>query len=78
MCIRDRPTPFTGMAFRALATSAIMKGDVNMDGAVDLLDVSLFVSLLTSGDFIPEADINCDGSVDLLDVAPFVSLLSGG
>jgi hypothetical protein len=55
----------------------ILVGDVNCDGAVDLLDVAPFVDLLTNGGFSEKADINGDGSVDLLDVTPFVELLSG-
>ena len=50
-------------------------GDVNQDGAVDLLDVEPFVELLSSEKFLLEADINKDGIVDLLDVGPFVDLL---
>ena len=56
----------------------VLLGDVNLDGAVDLLDVAPFVELLTNGRFQVEADINQDGEVDLLDVAPFVDLLTGG
>ena len=52
-------------------------GDVNQDGAIDLLDVAPFIALLTDGGFQVEADINEDNSVDLLDVAPFVELLTG-
>ena len=52
-------------------------GDINQDGAIDLLDVAPFVSALT-GTPVCEADINEDNAVDLLDVAPFVALLSGG
>ena len=37
-------------------------GDVNCDGAVDLLDVGPFVDLLTNGEFLSKADINQDGS----------------
>ena len=53
-------------------------GDVNQDGVVNLLDVSPFVDLVSTGGFLAEADVNCDGVVDLLDVAPFVQILSGG
>ena len=56
----------------------MLRGDVNRDGVVNLLDVQPFVELLTSGEFQLEADINLDGVVDLLDVAPFIDLLSGG
>ncbi len=52
-------------------------GDVNLDGQIDLLDVSPFVELLVSGEFQLEADINQDGDVDLLDVGPFVQLIGG-
>jgi hypothetical protein len=52
-------------------------GDVNEDGAVDLLDVGPFVDLLTNNEFVCQADINKDEMVDLLDVSPFIDLLSG-
>lgn len=54
----------------------IVTGDVNGDGTVNLLDVSPFVDLLTSGGFLSAADINGDGLVNLLDVQGFVELLS--
>lgn len=55
----------------------VLTGDVNCDFAVDLLDVTPFVELLSTGGFNDKADINGDGAVDLLDVTPFVNLLSG-
>ena len=55
----------------------VLLGDVNCDGVVDLLDVSPFVDLITSGEFSSKGDINQDGVVDLLDVGPFVALLTG-
>ncbi len=58
--------------------STVILGDVNMDGAVNLLDISPFIDLISSGGFQPEADINQDGQVNLLDIGPFVTILSGG
>ena len=55
----------------------VLVGDVNCDGEVNLLDVTPFVDLLTSGGYSNKADINGDGAVDLLDVTPFVDLLTG-
>ena len=52
-------------------------GDVNLDQAVTLLDVSPFIALLNSSEFQLEADMNLDGVVDLLDVSLFVDLLIG-
>ena len=57
-------------------SAGILLGDVNLDGNVDLLDVSPFVQLISNGGFQAEADINGDGTVDLLDVQPFVQILS--
>lgn len=53
----------------------VLKGDVNGDGVVDLLDVAPFVDAVLTGIYIPEADANCDGGVNLLDVSPFIALL---
>lgn len=70
----------TGIAVNGFQlTTPMMKsllGDVNCDGNVDLLDVSPFVQLITSGEFSTKADINGDGAVDLLDIGPFVELLT--
>ena len=52
-------------------------GDVNCDGAVNLLDVQPFVDMLSQGGFSAKADTNFDAKVDLLDVSGFVKLLSG-
>ena len=56
----------------------VLKGDVNCDGMVDLLDVAPFVDVISGGGpYNEKADVNCDGVNDLLDVQPFVALLSG-
>ena len=54
----------------------IQLGDVNQDGAVDFLDISPFISILSTDDFLEEADINQDGTVDFLDISPFITILS--
>ena len=55
----------------------VLRGDANLDGVVNLLDVAAFVDTISSGIYLPEADVNNDSSIDLFDVAPFVALLSG-
>ena len=52
----------------------LLLGDINLDRALNLLDVDPFISLLDNGEFQAEADINQDGSVNLLDVMLFVDL----
>ena len=51
-------------------------GDINCDGAVNLLDVAPFVDLLSNGGFSAKADFDASGTVNLLDVAPFIDALS--
>ena len=57
----------------------IIKGDVNMDGIINFLDISPFILALSSPGGAPaEADCNCDGIVNFLDIAPFINKLAGG
>ena len=51
-------------------------GDANLNGVVNFLDITPFISLLSSGTFLDQADINRDGVVNFLDISPFVSILS--
>ena len=63
---------------RHLGVELELKGDVNNDGSVNLLDVAPFVDVLTGVQpFDSKADVNCDGRVNLLDVHNFVLLLGG-
>ena len=55
----------------------ILLCDVNRDGAVNFLDISPFISVLSGGDFQAEADCNEDGSVNFLDISPFIVALAG-
>ena len=56
---------------------ALLKGDVNLDGGVNFLDISPFIGVLSEGGFQAQADINCDGEVNFLDISPFISILAG-
>lgn len=64
-------------ALRVALANGLRRGDINLDGSVDLLDVAPFVEILNLGVFQSEADINCDDAVDTTDIAPFVDLLAG-
>ena len=55
---------------------SVLLGDVNLDGEVNLLDVTPFINVIATGQFQAEADINQDGVVNLLDAGPFVELLT--
>jgi len=55
----------------------VLLGDVNLDEAVDFLDISPFILLLSTTGFLDEADINRDEEVNFLDISPFIRILSG-
>ena len=52
-------------------------GDINLDGQVNFLDISPFISVLTSGDFQAEADLNEDGLVNFLDIGLLILVFPG-
>ena len=45
---------------------------------VNFLDISPFISVLSSGEFQLEADVNQDGAVNFLDISLFIQALSNG
>jgi len=52
-------------------------GDVNQDGFITFLDISPFIGLLSSGEFLFEADMDQNGVVNFLDISPFIEALTG-
>lgn len=69
-------------ALASLWSSAMLElqidiGDVNQDGAINFLDVSPFISLLSDGGFSREADVDRNGVVNFLDISGFINLLAG-
>lgn len=56
---------------------ALLAGDLNLDGAVNFLDIAPFIAILTSGEFESQADFNQDGAVTFMDIAPFIAILTG-
>ena len=55
----------------------MLLGDVNLDGAVNFLDIAPFIGLLFANEFQAEADIDENGSVDFQDIPLFAAILSG-
>ena len=76
---------FTGVGFissTALVVTStppdtILLGDVDLDGAVNFLDIPAFITLLIAGDYQAEADINIDDIVDFADIPLFIDILVG-
>lgn len=79
--VSDEDIPGADLQFLQLVVNyevvdRFLLGDVNMDGAVNFLDINPFIGFLTSGTFNDEADCNGDGVVNFLDIAPFIGILS--
>ncbi len=53
-------------------------GDINLDGAINFLDIGPFIDLLATEEYRGEADFNLDGQVNFLDIAPFIQILGIG
>ena len=52
-----------------------LTGDVNFDGAVNILDIVLLVNMVLSNEFNPSADFNNDGVINILDVVVLVNII---
>ena len=56
--------------------SGFLLGDANQDGVVNFLDISPFITLLSSEDYLVEADTNQDGFLNFLDINPLINILA--
>ena len=56
----------------------VLRGDVNLDGMVNFLDIAPFILRLSEMENQAEADVNADGMVNFLDISPFIQALTNG
>lgn len=69
--------PASVSSFSLSAVSdAVLIGDVDQNGEINFLDITPFIALISSGEFLAEADIDESGMVDFLDIVPFIAILS--
>lgn len=53
------------------------KGDINLDGVVDVADVATVIDAMASGIYDSNYDVNGDGVVDVADIATIIDLMAG-
>ena len=56
-------------------TMAVLKGDVDLNGAVEFADIPAFIQVLIDQGNQPEADADCNGEVEFADIPAFINLL---
>ena len=55
----------------------VLRGDVNLDGAVTFGDIPAFIEVLSSGEYQNEADVDQSASISFADIPAFIAVLSG-
>lgn len=70
-----QPTINYSSAEIVVSAGGALKGDVNLSGSVNFLDIAAFIGVLQTSVFQAEADCNCDGVVNFLDIAAFIQIL---
>ena len=54
------------------------KGDVNLDGSIDISDVVAVINQMAGSGNYPYADVNSDDDVDISDVVAVINIISQG
>ena len=56
----------------------ISRGDVNLDGNIDVADIATIISVMAGNMTVPfaQADVNGDGKVDVADIAKVISMMA--
>ena len=57
--------------------ASVLKGDVDLDSAVNFSDIPPFIAILSGGGYQAEADCNCDEVVNFSDIPAFIAILTG-
>ncbi len=52
-----------------------IKGDVNGDGSVDIVDINAVIEVILSAGYSKNADVNGDGSVDVVDINAVIEVI---
>ncbi len=52
-----------------------LMGDMNFDGALDILDIVILANLVLDGTYLSAGDMNLDGQLDILDIISLVNII---
>ena len=54
----------------------VLRGDVNLDGAVTFADIPLFIARLSEEEYQNEADVDQNAAIDFADIPAFIAILN--
>ena len=54
-----------------------LRGDVNGDGEVDVLDITALIDVIMNDGVNPRADVNEDGEINVLDITALIDIIMG-
>ena len=75
--IYDTSTGTDVEAKRFVVKSKQLKGDVNLDGAVNISDVVAIINQMAGTATYINADVNSDGAVNISDVVAVINIMAG-
>ena len=55
--------------------SFVINGDINGDGNINILDVTLLINMVLNNQYSDSSDLNNDGGLNILDVVLLVNLI---
>ncbi len=64
-------------SFASITIKAMMHGDVNEDGSVNVADIASVIDVMAAGTNDKLADVNNDGRVDVADIAIIIDIMAG-
>ena len=50
-------------------------GDLNQDGSINILDITILINFILSNQYSDLADINSDGGLNILDVVNLIDII---
>ena len=65
-------------SYTIVLPSAVIKGDINSDGMVNISDINALINMILKGDQATIGDVNGDGVVNIADVNATISIILNG
>ena len=74
----EKVEPAKGVYVVISSGSGTIKGDVNLDGEVDISDIVAVINTISGNNtYIATADVNADGNFDISDVVAIINVIAG-